>query len=157
MTQINYEILFENALRDVVRAALLVAEEDGLQGDCHFVITFLTTHPDVHISEPLRKNHPEKMTIIIQHQFWDLKTREESFNITLSFNGKQELLTVPFAAVTEFNDPSVGFGLQFELMRGDLEDFEDDPDALSGENDKDSVPHDSGADVVVLDSFRKKN
>jgi len=153
--QINYEQLVENALKDVVRSALAIAQKSGLPGECHFFITFLTDHDDVTIPDRLRESHPEKMTIIIQHQFWDLLVEQEHFEITLSFGGQKEHLHIPFAAITEFNDPSVGFGLQFSMLDdGD----DDDSDLPEDEMDTTDEPLPKGsADVVSLDTFRKKN
>jgi hypothetical protein len=152
--QINYELLVEEALRSVVRSSLRIAEESGLPGETHFFITFLTTHPGVIIPDRLRESHPEKMTIIIQHQFWDLKTDPQEFSVTLSFGGNRETLTVPYLAIIDFSDPSVGFGLQFshDDPIADNEGLEDEGiDATSTEDD-----NQSGADVVLLDTFRNK-
>src|SRR5210317_224621 len=154
--QINYEQLVENALKDVVRSALAIAQKSGLPGECHFFITFLTYHEGVSIPDRLRESHPEKMTIIIQHQFWDLLVDKEHFEITLSFGGQKEHLIIPFMAITEFNDPSVGFGLQFSLL-DDIDDEEDPIDIdISMGNTDEAMPKES-ADVVSLDTFRKKN
>ena len=153
--QINYEFLVETALRSVVSAALKIAAQNGLPGDTHFYITFLTDHPEVEIPDRLRDSHPEKMTIIIQHQFWDLDIQENHFSIALSFGGKKETLSIPFMAVVEFNDPSVGFGLQFALEMGD-EPILSDEDETPPETAQDTQIGGDSADVVSLDSFRKK-
>lgn len=150
--QINYELLVEDALRSVVRSSLRIAQENGLPGETHFFITFLTTYPGVILPERLRESHPEKMTIIIQHQFWDLSTDPQQFTITLSFGGQRETLTIPFMAVIDFNDPSVGFGLQFNHDAPENDSDDDEGQAPVGEPQ--SAPQ--SADVVSLDTFRKK-
>ena len=110
---INYELLVEDALRTVVRGSLALVEHEGLPGDSHFYITFQTTADGVQMSETLKAANPKEMTIVLQHQFWDLNVSESHFSVTLSFSGVHHNLNIPFSAVTHFNDPSVGFGLQF--------------------------------------------
>ena len=110
---INYELLVEDALRTVVRGSLALVEHEGLPGDSHFYITFQTTADGVQMSETLKAANPQEMTIVLQHQFWDLNVSESHFSVTLSFSGVHHNLNIPFSAVTHFNDPSVGFGLQF--------------------------------------------
>ena len=112
-TGLNYELLVEDALRSVVRTSLGIVEKVGLPGETHFYISFSTTHPGVEISDDLRTKHPENMTIVLQHQFGDLKVGSEEFSITLFFAGKPSPMIIPFQSITSFNDPSVGFGLQF--------------------------------------------
>jgi hypothetical protein len=148
---LNYELLVEDALRTVVRESLGIAERAGLPGDTHFYINFATTYPGVEIPEALLADHPENITIVIQHQYQDLKVEHDRFHITLFFGGRASPMTVPFAAVTSFNDPSVGFGLQFGLNEADLEEIE----AEMEENAPDGEENAVSADVVSLDSFRK--
>ena len=112
-TGLNYELLVEDALRSVVRNSLNIVQKVGLPGDTHFYISFLTTHPRVEISGDLRTKHPENMTIVLQHQFADLSVGDDRFSITLFFAGKSSPMVIPFQSITSFNDPSVGFGLQF--------------------------------------------
>ncbi len=107
-TGLNYELLVEDSLRLVVRAALRITEETGLPGETHFYISFLTGFPGVEMEDRLRAQHPESITIVIQHQYADLVVEDDKFSITLFFGGKPSAMTVPFAAVTSFNDPSVG-------------------------------------------------
>ena len=112
---IRYDLLTQQALRGVVRNILIdVAKNDRLPGDHHFYITFDTQADGVRMSERLRAQYPEEMTIILQHQFWGLAVHEQAFEVGLSFGGIPEKLTVPFAAINEFVDPSVQFGLRFE-------------------------------------------
>jgi uncharacterized protein len=112
--QIRYDLLTQQALRGVVRSVLSDAAKKGLPGDHHFYITFDTKAEGVRISERLLGQYPEEMTIILQHQFWDLDVGDTGFEVGLSFGGIPEKLTVPFEAITGFFDPSVQFGLQFE-------------------------------------------
>ena len=111
----RYDLLTQQALRGVVRTVLAdAAKKKGLPGDHHFYISFDTNAEGVRMSERLRVQYPEQMTIILQHQFWDLAVSERAFEVGLSFGGVPEKLGIPFEAVTGFFDPSVQFGLQFE-------------------------------------------
>jgi hypothetical protein len=112
--QIRYDLLTQQALRGVVRSVLTDTAKKGLPGDHHFYISFDTKAAGVHMSDRLRAQYPDEMTIILQHQFWDLKVGEDEFEVGLSFGGVPERLTVPFEAINGFFDPSVQFGLQFE-------------------------------------------
>jgi hypothetical protein len=112
--QIRYDLLTQQALREVVRSVLNDTAKKGLPGDHHFYISFDTKADGVHMSDRLRAQYPDEMTIILQHQFWDLKVSEHEFEVGLSFGGIPERLTVPFDSINGFFDPSVQFGLQFE-------------------------------------------
>ncbi|MGE0563715.1 MAG: SspB family protein [Pseudolabrys sp.] len=113
--QIRYDLLTQQALRGVVRSVLAdVAKKGVLPGDHHFYISFDTQADDVKMSPRLRAQYPEEMTIILQHQFWDLAVDDDGFEVGLSFGGVPEKLGIPFEAVKSFFDPSVQFGLQFE-------------------------------------------
>ena len=112
--QIRYDLLTQQALRGVVRNVLTDTAKKGLPGDHHFYISFDTHAEGVRLSDRLLAQYPDEMTIILQHQFWDLKVDDEGFEVGLSFGGIPERLTVPFEAITGFFDPSVQFGLQFE-------------------------------------------
>ena len=164
---LRYDRMVEQALRGVVRKALSEAGQRGLPGDHHFYITFHTDRPGVGIADWLHQQYPQEMTIILQHQFWDLVVDEDRFAITLSFGGRHERLTIPFSALTAFADPSVKFGLQFEANEDELQAK---PPALKatkqieppgvggngGDNGGDGGDERKGADVVALDAFRKK-
>ena len=167
---LRYDRMVEHALRSVVRKALAEAAQRGLPGEHHFYITFHTDRAGVGIADWLRQQYPQEMTIILQHQFWDLTVEEERFAVTLSFGGRHERLTIPFESVTRFADPSVKFGLQFEAAE---EEAEVKPSATPASSPKASKQPDApaptsasrstassespkGADVVALDSFRKK-
>jgi len=155
-TGLNYELLVEDSLRMVVRAALQITEISGLPGEAHFYIAFKTSHPGVTMDDALRAQHPDTITIVLQHQFADLVVDDDSFSVTLFFGGKPSAMTVPFAAVTSFNDPSVGFGLQFGTDDDD-DGLDGDDEAMadtSGEEPSNATTGES-AEVVSLDSFRK--
>ncbi len=110
---IDYPGLIDAAMRNVVREALVHVDTFGLPGEHHFFISFQTNYPGVSISPQLKARYPEEITIVIQHQFWDLKITDKQFSIMLSFNNIPEKLVVPFDALTAFADPSIKFGLQF--------------------------------------------
>ena len=110
---IRYDILTQDALRGVVRMVLIDAAKNGLPGEHHFFITFDTGAPGVEMSPRMRAQYPSEMTVVLQHQFWDLVVTEERFSAGLSFGGVAEKLSIPFAAIKSFFDPSVKFGLQF--------------------------------------------
>ncbi|GLK82222.1 SspB family protein [Ancylobacter defluvii] len=111
---IRYDLLVQEALRAVVRRVLTDVARDGLPGDHHLYVSFDTCAPGVRLSPRLKDKYPEEMTIVLQHQFWDLVVTELFFEVGLSFNGIPERLHVPFDALKGFFDPSVKFGLQFE-------------------------------------------
>jgi uncharacterized protein len=112
---IRYDLLVQDALRGVVRRVLGEIAKKGLTGDHHFYVDFDTRAPGVRISSRLLAQYPEEMRIVLQHQFWDLAVAEHAFEVGLSFNGVAERLLVPFTAIKGFFDPSVQFGLQFEV------------------------------------------
>ncbi|QTL05056.1 Stringent starvation protein B [Aquabacter sp. L1I39] len=116
---IRYDLLAQEALRGVVRRVLVDAARDGLPGDHHFYISFDTRAPGVRLSTRMREKYPEEMTIVLQHQFWDLNVTEHAFEVGLSFGGVPERLLVPFTALKGFFDPSVKFGLQFEIAEAE--------------------------------------
>ena len=112
---IRYDLLTQDALREVIRRVLADAAVKGLPGDHHFFITFDTRAEGVRMSPRLRSSYPEDMTIVLQHQFWDLAVGDADFEVGLAFNGIPERLFVPLKAVKGFFDPSVQFGLQFTV------------------------------------------
>lgn len=112
---IRYDLLVQEALKGVVRKVLVDAGRDGLPGEHHFYISFRTNFPGVRLSQRMREKYPEEMTIVLQHQFWDLGITEHTFEVGLSFSGIPERLLIPFDALVGFFDPSVQFGLKFEL------------------------------------------
>lgn len=118
MTQdlIRYDLLVQDALKGVVRKVLGDAARDGLPGEHHFYVSFRTDFPGVRLSTRMREKYPQDMTIVLQHQFWDLSVTEHALEVGLSFSGVPERLLIPFDALTGFFDPSVQFGLKFELQ-----------------------------------------
>ena len=178
----NYDQMTQLALRGVVRDAIRrVIREDGLPGAHHFYITFLTRFPGVDIDESLAKKYTDEITIVLEHQYWDLKAGDETFEVTLKFSGVPKFLSVPYTAVTRFHDPSVGFALQFDPP----EAMQDAPPTLarlapktpeskpakkpatpsaakkpapskSADKVGEKTAEDAGDKVVSLDSFRKK-
>jgi len=168
---IRYDVLARDALRGVLRRVLTDAAEHGLPGEHHFFITFLSTADGVKLSPRLLAQYPEEMTIILQHQFWDLTVLEDRFEVGLSFGGIPERLVVPFNSIKSFFDPSVQFGLQFEASDAAAENTATDlapvpapapaPTTLTvaepAVEDPDEPPKPGeGAEVVRLDRFRKK-
>ncbi len=157
-TGLNYELLVEDALRSVVKSSLRIAENVGLPGETHFYITFLTHYEGVALDDDLRIKHPDQMTIVIQHQYTDLQVGDDQFSLTLFFGGKPSPMVIPFQAITGFNDPSVGFGLQFGILddKGD-EDTEDSKKlGNSSPNNNGNINEDKTAEIVSLDTFRKR-
>jgi len=112
---IRYDVLVQEALRGVVRKVLCDAARDGLTGEHHFYITFRTHARGVRLSARMRERYPDEMTIILQHQFWNLSVTDQAFEVGLSFQNAPEMLLIPFEAVTRFSDPAVEFDLKFEL------------------------------------------
>jgi uncharacterized protein len=150
----DYPTMVETALRGVVREALARTAREGLRGAHHFYLSFRTHIPGVELPDDLLAKYPEEMTIVLQHQFWGLEVRDQDFSVTLTFQGHPEQLTIPFAAVTSFADPSVKFGLQFEPT------VERPPDvaALPAKVPADAAakPQQKAAEIVTLDKFRKR-
>jgi len=153
----DYPKLIERAMYGVVREALRRTAEHGLPGIHHFYITFRTRDPGVGISDALLARFPDEMTIVLENKFWGLEVSEEAFAVTLSFGGRNERLTVPFAALTAFVDPSVKFGLQFgaaeTAAKARAEEKLEKPEEPEGEAPKAAS---DDAEVIPLDVFRKK-
>jgi hypothetical protein len=180
---IRYDLLIQDALRGVVRRVLADVARDGLSGEHHFYITFRTHARGVRLSARMRERYPDEMTIILQHQFWDLSVTDQAFEVGLSFKNIPEKLLVPFEAVTRFSDPSVEFDLKFEPEEEIAETSANDEgspgrfgtpklvaesdsaEVLAPEegvaasregNEDDSVEPAAEANVVSIDAFRKK-
>ena len=178
----HYDALVDDALRSVVRRVLRQVADKGLPGSHHFYISFRSTDPGVQLPEYLRAKYPEEMTIVLQHQYWDLVIADDYFEVTVSFNKQQERIKVPFAALSAFVDPSVRFGLQFDrkdkaAAGGDKPEAAQPPTPLpapdkrtslsppAGEAKTDAKPTAEAAEkakaeeiskIIKLDSFRKK-
>ena len=120
--QIPYDVLTQDALRGVVRSVLQRVAKSGLPGEHHFYIAFDTQAPGVTISDRLKEQYPEEMTVVLQYQFWDMEVGDDKFEVKLSFNNLPEHLIVPYAAIKAFFDPSVRFGLQFGAPPGAAND-----------------------------------
>ena len=175
---IEYNVLVENGLRSVVREALRRVAAEGWPGTHHAYITFKTAAPGVEVPDFLQTRYPDELTIVLQHQFWDLEVDDGSFSVTLSFNKVGQRIVVPFAALTSYADPSVQFGLQFGVppeARGKKGVPKAVPEAGSGEAGGEKVPPEAGGEkvppeaggekvppeaggekIVALDRFRKK-
>ena len=146
---LRYDKMVEAALRGVVREALARAAANGLPGAHHFYITFRTRFPGLDLPDDLARQYPEEMTIVLEHQFWELEVGEQSFSVTLSFQNRPDRLTIPFEAITAFADPAVKFGLQFQPAAADAPAA---ADSVPAEPEKTDKP----GEVVALDAFRKK-
>ncbi len=169
----RYDMMAQEALRGVVRSAMEIVARDGLPGEHHFFIAFDTNHPDVEISDELHERYPEDMTIVVQHQYWDLEVCDDRFKISLTFSKVLERLVIPYVAVKGFFDPSVQFGLQFQSPDSDISGALPAPDVLKqlppmgggmsgddnasrGDASGDDAPKEELGEVVSLDAFRKK-
>lgn len=163
----RYDLLAQNALKGVVRDALRIAETSGLPGEHHFYIAFNTKHPGVRLSEKIASRYPREMTIVLQHQYWNLHVHDDRFEVELSFDNVPEQLVIPFEAVKGFLDPAVQFGLQFETVTPErkLKAAVPAKDAAAGQPESkvepadepvESATQDEAAKVVSLDQFRKK-
>ena len=151
----DYPQMVQTALRGVVREALARTAREGLRGAHHFYINFRTHVSGVVLPDYLLDQYPEDMTIILQHQFWRLEVADREFSVTVSFQNRPEQLTIPFAAVTSFADPSVKFGLQFELPVAKPGDAAALPAKIPADEAPKTPPR-QAAEIVTLDKFRKK-
>jgi hypothetical protein len=150
----DYPRMVETALRGVIREILARTAREGLPGDHHFYIGFRTRAPGVAIPNYLLANYPDEMTIVLQHQFRALEVGDLGFSVNLSFSSRSERLTIPFAAVTTFADPSVNFALQFEAAEAQPAEA---AAALPAPPTPDtSQPERPAAEIVTLDKFRKR-
>ncbi|MDI7775254.1 ClpXP protease specificity-enhancing factor SspB [Asticcacaulis sp. EMRT-3] len=165
--QMDYAGMTQNALRGVIRQALQRADDpEGLPGEHHFYITFLTRAPGVSIPPDLLARYPFDITIVLQHQYRDLRVADDFFRVTLAFGGAPKILTVPYAAISRFHDPYAQFMLEFEVddpasLTQDIEDPErsdDTPEApATARADNAASPDDDGTPKIIsLDQFRKK-
>ena len=155
----DYDFLVEESLKNVVKKVLKITSETGLIGNSHFFITFNGDDPSVIVPPELKNADNSEIKIIIQHQFWDLKTSEDHFEVTLSFNGENKNISVPFRAITSFTDPSVGFGLQFKIEENfkdanlsKIESSDLNKTMITNLEDNDQ----KSGEIVSLDEFRDK-
>lgn len=168
----GYDVMAQDALRGLVRRALARTAAEGLPGEHHFYINFATGYPGVVMPDWLREKFPNDMIIVLQHQFWDLEAGEEGFSVSLQFNKTPQRLTVPYRAIISFVDPSVQFGLRFQVEGYEPQEAAALPDAsrkpqAPAEAEPAAAPRAAGAEkaggdkagaaeVVNLDTFRKK-
>ncbi len=154
MDYLDYSRLIDAAMHYVVRGVLRIVSEYGLPGDHYFFITFNTEYPGVKMSDSLKDKYPEEMTIVIQHQFWDLQVEDDYFSIVLSFDNVKQSIVVPFDSLISFADPSVKFGLQFHSA------YNSSASSNSSGSKIDTVGNvtirgEKISNVVALDEFRK--
>jgi hypothetical protein len=151
----EYDMMVEEALRGVVIKALKQVATNGFQNEHHFYITFKTSGKGVDIPSFLTARYPDEMTIVLQYQFWDLQIRELEFEVALSFNEKRERLLIPFNCISGFSDPSVKFGLQFQVIEEAEEEIVENllPNETTSNNK--TVSETVSGEVVSLDTFRK--
>ncbi len=173
----HYDALVDDALRSVVKRVLVQVAEKGLPGSHHFYISFRSTDPGVELPDYLRAKYPEEMTIVLQHQYWDLVIHDDFFEVSVSFNKQQEHIKVPFMALSAFLDPSVRFGLQFDrkdkagnaiekseagataptpLPAPEPKAKSDPAAAEAAAAAAEAKPENAASKIVKLDSFRKK-
>lgn len=154
--EMHYEQLAQDALRGVIRSALeRAAMPEGIPGAHHFYVTFRTRAPGVSVPPDIRAKYPEEMTVVLQHQYWDLKVEASRFSVMLKFGGMPKVLAMPYTAVTRFYDPSVQFLLQFEAPAS----VEEIAAEIAAAEEPKAPPPSDGDDtpkVVSLDQFRKK-
>ena len=151
---LNYGKIMQRALRGVMADALGQVQEHGLAGEHHFYITYDVTNPAVVIPDFLREDYPDQITIVIQHEFSDLNVTADGFSVWMSFSNKLAELYVPFDAVLTFVDPSVEFGLKFEVTES--AETEADAKEVPAPTPVAEPAEESSAEVVSLDKFRKK-
>jgi hypothetical protein len=152
----HYDKMVERALRGVIRDVLVRVAQEGPRSAHHFYIGFATTAPGVVIPERLLERFPSEITIVLQHQFWDLDVGDEAFSVSLSFDKQIERLTVPFAAIKSFADPSVEFALAFaEPPIAPVNEPAALPAVVAKPKEEAAAPREKGQ-VVALDSFRKR-
>ena len=156
----NYDIFVEDALKNVVKKLLKITSEDGLVGNSHFFISFNGDFPEVVVPSELKNDDNSEIKIIIQHQFWDLISAENHFEITLSFNGKKKKISVPYDSITSFTDPSVGFGLQFKGVKHKNNLSLENNEEIIEVSEEDSILKNEmktlSGEIVSLDEFRDK-
>jgi hypothetical protein len=156
---IDYRALLQGALIGVVRSALRRAAAEGLPGEHHFYLSFRTGAPGVEIPPRVARQHPQEMTIILQHQYWNLEVQDDAFGVTLKFGGAPQRLVIPFAALTSFVDPSVPFGLRLQALAEPEAPGAEGPPAqapvVAAEGGVAAQPRAPGT-VVSLEAFRRR-
>ena len=154
MDYANYEKMVDKALHGVIHDILQKAAQEGLKGEQHFYVTFLTAHPEVRVPQYLKDEYPDEITVVVQHQYENLMISKKQFVVDLYFDDKLETIKVPFSSIISFLDPSVNWGLNFEPS---VADFSKTPTPEAKEDPKKPALKKKEKGVVVsLDSFRKK-
>ena len=156
MSYLNYEQMIDTALLSVVRDALRQIEKDGLKGDHHFYLSFLTQYPGVGLPDDIRQAYPEEITIVLQHEFWNLKVETDRLSVDVKFDDRVETVEVPFQAVSHVSDPAVNFELEFNPKVGNVRHFQFGGDVSTSSKDRDPRTSEPGGTVISLDHFRKK-
>lgn len=166
-SKIDYVARIDAALREVVRDLLAEVADEGLPGTHHFYLSFDTKHAGVILPPALHDRYPGEMTVVLQHQFWDLEVEEDQVSVTLQFSGVPQRITVPFAALSAFSDPAAEFGLRFQRLEAELRQEQGQPQNQQGDAEPgvtrllERTPNADGgsaehcAKVVHLDDFRK--
>jgi uncharacterized protein len=152
-SELPYDRWLEDALRGVIRRALAYTAEYGLPGAHHFYITFATEAEGVELPPALRAKYPEEMTVVLQHQFWDLTVQDDLVSVTLKFQGRPSRLVIPLSAISAFGDPSVNFGLRLKTVSEEDEEQQTEGVLESAEPAKGEP---ASGQVIALDTFRKK-
>lgn len=150
----HYDKMVERALRGVIRDVLARVAQEGLRSAHHFYIGFATRAPGVALPPRLLERFPTGITIVLQHQFWDLEVGDEGFSVSLSFDKQIERLTIPFAAIKSFADPSVEFALAFAEPAAAAAAAL--PTLAAAKPNPEPAPGGEKGQVVALDSFRKR-
>lgn len=172
---IRYDLIVQEAMLGVVKKVLIEAQKNGLKNDHHFYLTYSTCHDGVEIPSHLLEKYPDEITIVLQHEFEDLVVKDDFFTVTLWFNNVPAHLRVPFKAIKAFFDPSVKFGLQFNIISEEVSEnnesnhnedniadisnnfksSKETPSKTEKSSEKDTE-HGNNNNIVSLDSFRKK-
>ena len=157
MTQIDYKVLIEKAMLDMVRDILKKISQSGLPDNHHFLITFFSKSKGVVIPDWMKEKYPDKMTIIIRNWFENLNVTEKKFDISLNFNNTVEHLTIPFSSLELFADPSVDFAISFNQVNN-LSNSKTEIKAEKGEEDagkKKNKLNKKTENVIDLKNFKK--
>ena len=163
-SKINYKNIVDESMRNVVRDILRTVQKNGLSGEQHYYITFQTNFPGVNLSDDMRNKYPHDITIVIQHEYYNLNVLENIFSVDLSFGGIKQTIIVPFMAITAFVDPSENFGIQLEkhsYAKPSITKIEpvkeiEKKEEINEEQEDQTEEDNEENNVIALDSFRKK-
>ena len=156
MAEMNYKILIETAMLNMVRDILKKVSKDGLPKGHHFLITFFSNSKGVIIPDWMKEKYPDKMTIIIRNWFENLSVSEKQFEISLNFNNNVERLIVPFNSIELFADPSVDFAISFNQVNSiQRSETENDKEADNKINSKKDESNKKSENVIDLKNFKK--